>query len=465
MKVPAELLWIVLLAAAAVLVLEAPAASAQNFTLDLIHFGVRRANMLPVQSSGLECGFDFDPVTFPLKCTGGFSRWKRYIDNLRGAGKNVLAVDSGGSLSGSLWFDLFNATYQGQVYSSVGIQYSGLEYSEMPYGPSTLSTFTAAAGNVSFLAGNIANNGPELQSNVVLTYGATRVGLISVADDGLLSRVKIPGGYVENVTSIDSLRAQVGQMLDSGVSIIVALAPITAPDDKIAEIRQMSGLDVIIVQRDPVSFSYPTAFSAVSGSPMLMLSTASFFRNGGHMQLTFDQFGKLLAYNGSLLKLNVSTNVPDPTLEASLNANWLIIKPPQSEVVAYTSSPMPYSRDECRSFQCAPGNLLADALMWYVRQTDTTVAGAFYNAGTINNGFTKADGSITRLDTYNMNPFGRVDFIYTVDLTGFNVLTMLEYSVAVADQVQTASVTGRFLQIAGISFALNPNTTVGHRVF
>ena len=97
------------------------------------------------------------------------------------------------------------------------------------------------------------------------------------------------------------------------------------------------------------------------------------------------------------------------------------------------------------------GNLIADGLRATFPQADI----GFANGGGIRN--TIAQGDITLGNILEVHPFGNT--IVTFDLTGGQLLTALENSVSAVEDVS-----GRFLQVSGLTFSYDQSREPGSRV-
>ena len=122
-----------------------------------------------------------------------------------------------------------------------------------------------------------------------------------------------------------------------------------------------------------------------------------------------------------------------------------------SEVIGTAAVTLDGERGKVRTVETNLGNLIADGLRATFPQADI----GFANGGGIRN--TIAQGDITLGNILEVHPFGNT--IVTFDLTGAQLLTALENSVSAVEDVS-----GRFLQVSGLTFSYDQGREPGSRV-
>jgi 5'-nucleotidase len=113
----------------------------------------------------------------------------------------------------------------------------------------------------------------------------------------------------------------------------------------------------------------------------------------------------------------------------------------------------------CRIEECNMGNLIADAV-----RAHTGADIAFMNGGGI-----RADideGEVTLGEVLTVQPFGNL--ISTFQLTGADVIAALEHGVTALPMengvVQRSGGQGRFLQVSGLRYTIDPTLAEGNRI-
>jgi len=132
----------------------------------------------------------------------------------------------------------------------------------------------------------------------------------------------------------------------------------------------------------------------------------------------------------------------------------------RQQVVTEAAVKLDGARSICRVEECNLGNLIADAL-----REETGAQITYMNGGGIRSDIEA--GVITMGHILTVQPFNNVTS--TFDLLGSDVLAMLENSVSRIQlneqgQVQRGGASGRFLQISGARFSIDPTQEVGSRI-
>ncbi len=125
----------------------------------------------------------------------------------------------------------------------------------------------------------------------------------------------------------------------------------------------------------------------------------------------------------------------------------------RNEVVASTAAPINGDRDVCRAQECEMGNLVADAML--ARVADQGVTIAIQNGGGLRASIDA--GEVTMGEVYTVLPFQNV--LATFQLTGADVIAALENGAS-----QYEEVAGRFAQVAGVKYTVDPAAESGARI-
>ena len=122
-------------------------------------------------------------------------------------------------------------------------------------------------------------------------------------------------------------------------------------------------------------------------------------------------------------------------------------------VVAEAAAPIDGNRDTCRVMECSMGNLVAEAMLARVADQGITIAIA-------NSGGLRASidaGEVTMGEVLNVLPFQNT--LSTFQVTGDVVVAALENGAS-----QMEEVAGRFAQVAGLQYTVDPAAPDGARV-
>jgi 5'-nucleotidase len=125
----------------------------------------------------------------------------------------------------------------------------------------------------------------------------------------------------------------------------------------------------------------------------------------------------------------------------------------KKKIVAKASSDIDGDRANCRVRECHMGNLVTDAMLERVSGQGVEIA--IQNGGGLRASI--GSGDITMGDVLTVLPFQNT--LSTFEVTGETIIAALENGVSQMEEVK-----GRFPQVAGISFVVNPSAKVGSRI-
>ncbi|MCE2490928.1 MAG: bifunctional metallophosphatase/5'-nucleotidase, partial [Anaerolineae bacterium] len=204
---------------------------------------------------------------------------------------------------------------------------------------------------------------------------------------------------------------------------------------------------------------YPAVLESASGEPVLVVQASTKTRYLGRLDVEFDADGVLSDWEGDAILLSrYIAPAPDASdLVAGLAEPIAALR---EQVVGEAAVMLDGARSICRVEECNLGNLIADSV-----REETGAQIAYMNGGGIRSDIDA--GEITMGEILTVQPFNNVTS--TFDLKGSDVLAMLENSVSRIQlneqgQVQRGGASGRFLQISGARFSIDPTQDVGSRI-
>lgn len=197
---------------------------------------------------------------------------------------------------------------------------------------------------------------------------------------------------------------------------------------------------------------YPTMVEGPEGAEVPVATAYAYSKYLGHLVLTFDDEGNLTKAEGEPILLDNS--VPeDEAVAARVEEMAAPIEELRQKVVAETSAPIGGDRVNCRAKECEMGTLVADAMLDRVKDQGVTIAIA-------NGGGLRASidaGPITMGEVYTVLPFQNT--LATFELKGADVVAALENG---ASQYEEGA--GRFAQVAGLKYTVDPAAEAGSRI-
>ena len=438
------------------LALSAGAASA-DYTLHILHINDVHNRIQPINRFDSTCGPEDDAAG---ECFGGWARLQTAIDMKRAelADENLLFLDAGDHLQGSLMFTTYNGDATAEMIRSLAPDVLALGNHEFNKGPANLARVIDLLDGIPVVSGNLDLSGSEELSGkvetggYVLEVGGMQIGIVSaLATD--TAETSSPGPNVVFMDEIEALQQDVAELEAQGVDIILALTHVGLPADlRIAE--QVEGIDAVIGGHSHTLFgeefegeAYPTD---VAGTPVVQAYAYS--KYVGHLMLTFDDAGNLTAAEGAPMLLDASVE-PDPEVAARVAELVEPIEEMQQRVVADAAEMIEGSREVCRAEECPMGNLVADAMLDRVQ--DQGIQIAIQNGGGLRASIDA--GEVTMGEVVTVLPFQNT--LSTFEVTGETIIAALENGVS---EVEEGA--GRFPQVSGMSFTVDLTKEPGSRI-
>jgi len=487
-------------------------ASAQAFTLNLLHFSDGESSLLP--DNGVVSPATQPPTTFNYS---GVSLFADLIDRQRNvsatdfdllvtAGDNFLA---GAQFEASLSLPAGQQFYDTTALELFNIDVGGIGNHEFDFGPDVLARFIDPEGDGvgfrPFVSANLVIPDssplkPLIQPSTVITKTVNgveeRVGVVGVTTP-LLRSISSPGN-VQTIgdTStnpnfqqlVERVQAEVDNLTAQGIDKVVLVSHLQDLNEERVLATRLNNVDVIVAagsdtrlanEDDPILPlagearvpSYPLIFdsatgqevdnlAAVTGTPTLIVSTDGEYKYLGNLQVEFT--------NGEISSILEPGSGPKPnadifglTPRADLVSQVqepvaAFVESLQSTVVAQTNVPLDSLRANVRARSTFGGSLIADAIRDAAIDQATAqgldasnILVGIQNGGGIRNDRQFAPGdNITAFDTFDVLPFP--NFVTVVqDITGSELLSILERSVSSLTAPDLGG-GGQFLQLSGL---------------
>ncbi|MDO5641609.1 MAG: 5'-nucleotidase C-terminal domain-containing protein, partial [Paracoccus sp. (in: a-proteobacteria)] len=183
-----------------------------------------------------------------------------------------------------------------------------------------------------------------------------------------------------------------------------------------------------------------------------VVQAASYGRWLGHLKLTFDDTGNVIKAEGAPILLDASVT-PDSDILARIQELGAPIEELKTRIVAEIATPIGAERTDCRARECVMGSVVADAMLERVK--DQGVQIAIQNGGGLRAAIDA--GPVTMGEVISVLPFQNT--LSTFVLKGSDVLAALENG---ASQIEDGS--GRFSQVAGLKYTVDPAAEPGQRI-
>jgi 5'-nucleotidase / UDP-sugar diphosphatase len=430
--------------------------AAADFTLHIIHTNDLHSRIEPISGSDSTCSAEANAAG---ECFGGVARVITQINALREelAGENVIVLDAGDQYQGSLMYTTYKGEVEAEFMNVIGYDVMAVGNHEFDDGDEGLRKlvdlvdFPVISGNIDVSSSNILAG--QVPNHVVLEIGGERIAIISALASDTVETAS-PSDAVIFTDEIESLSADVAALQEDGITKIIALTHVGIVKDlEIAE--TVAGIDAVVgghshtlmSNTEEGAMAYPTMVGTVP-----VVQAYAYSKYVGHLTLVFDDEGNVTSATGDTILLDASV-AEDEAAVARIAELAGPIEEMKTRVVGSTTAAIDGDRAVCRAMECAMGSLIADAMLDRVR--DQGVQIAIQNGGGIRASIDA--GEVTMGAVLSVLPFQNT--LSTFQVTGEAMLAALENGVG---QIEEGA--GRFPQVAGISFTIDPAAPAGARI-
>ncbi|WP_128253319.1 bifunctional metallophosphatase/5'-nucleotidase [Falsirhodobacter deserti] len=439
-------------ATAAVLALGAGAAHA-DFTLTILHTNDVHDRFEPTTSSGAPCAAEKNAAG---ECFGGVARLVTAVRDARDGAGNTLLLDAGDWFQGTLFYTRYKHEAAAEFINRLGYDAMAVGNHELDDGPKELAALADAVETPLLAANMDAENEPLLKGKIarhtIVEVGGQRVGIIGLTPQ-TNPELTSPGPNLTFGAPSQAVQAEVDALQAERIDKIILLSHSGyVQDQQVA--KSTSGVDVIVgghshtllSNTDPkAEGAYPTM---VNGVPIV--TAQAYGRYLGELTVTFDDDGRVTAAEGAPLLLDAAVKEDADTVArvAELAEPLQAIR---EEVVGEATGPI--TQETCRTQECPMGNLVAEAQL--ARVADQGVQVALVNGGGLRAGID--EGPVTMGEVLTVLPFQNT--LSTFRINGQALQAALENGVS-----QMEEGAGRFPQVAGMTFVVDPAAPAGSRI-
>lgn len=444
----------------------------------------------------------FDPLQPPEEPSqGGAARLKTVIDGIRAekGEEHVLLLNGGDNFQGTMFYNTWKGSAEVMLLNHLRFDAITLGNHEFDSGPEELARAlagepitiagekrTTEAAKFLVVASNVdADAVPELARHLVkraiIHKGGVSYGLVG-ATTVTTKNVSSPGEHVHFHDYISSVQAQVDRLRDEGIDKIILMSH-TSSEIDIANVPQLSGVDVIIAGHDHALFGDPEAIAAMGlpkqarqvknpyptvvrdkdGNNVLVVSAYEKGRWVGSIDVTFDAAGQIRdnawkaepvfirgcdgdIRNGNVVDVDCSRQVaaPDARLGKVIDHYRAPMEQVANQLLGSSSVDFVGRHAADAENLHSMGNLIADITLAFTRETDKA------DAALVNRGGMRADlpkGEIRYKDLNTVLPFDST--ISVVELSGEELLETLEMAVSEAGGESY----GAYPHVAGMTVA------------
>jgi 5'-nucleotidase/UDP-sugar diphosphatase len=286
------------------------------FMLTIAHLNDSHSRLDPTESAFFRCG----PLEARLQM-GGVTRIKTAVDQLRGREKNVLLLHAGDAVQGTLYFIRYLGEADVAFLNLIGVDAMTLGNHEFDRGTAVTGRFVSAA-RFPVVSANIDASGDGNLRNKIAPYIIKSLGEEKVAVIGAILKdtpaISSPGPDVSFRDAAAGVERAIREVAARGVNKVIVLSHLGyAEDVKLA--RAVPGIDVVVGGhshtllggkagdrgafegtglRFAMEGDYPTVVQGPSGGKVLVVQAWEWFKVLGRLQVSFDDAGDVLDYEG-----------------------------------------------------------------------------------------------------------------------------------------------------------------------
>jgi 5'-nucleotidase len=443
-----------LLSGAALLGLSAGMAAAE-YKITILHTNDFHSRFEPISKYDSGCSEEDNTAG---ECFGGSARMVTAIEAAKERAGNWLLVDGGDQFQGTLFYTYYKGKAAAEMMNKVGYDAMTVGNHEFDDGPEVLKGFTEAVDFPILMSNADISGEPVLadaiQKSVVIEKDGEKIGLIGLTpvDTHELSS---PGPNIVFTQPADAVAAEVERLQAEGINKIVVLSHSGLNVDK-AVAEAVPEIDVIVGGHDNSLLSN-TIEGAKGPYPVMVGNTAivqayAYGKFLGELNVTFDDAGNIVEASGEPVLLDAEV-AEDQVTKDRVTEMAGPLDEIRNRVVAEAAEPIEGAREVCRAMECSMGNLVADAML--DRVADQGIQVALANSGGLRASIDA--GEVTMGEVLTVLPFQNT--LSTFQVSGATLLEALENGVS---QIEDGG--GRFPQVAGMSFTVDPAAEPGSRV-
>ena len=380
---------------------------------------------------------------------GGFARLNAVARTERAANPNTLYVFDGDMLSPSLLSGFDKGQNTIDLTNIVPFDIAVPGNHEFDFGPENFiekmkaSKYPWAAINITNADGSPVEG---LGGVMVKEVGGLRVALIPVAQD--TTPEVASSGDLKFLPTVDTAVAAAEKAREDGADIVVGVVQTDMSNDR--KLIASHAFDVILSGDD---HSYATAYDGVTAYVETSIDGQFLTPVDLTVEVGEKDGKKTISWTPAFRFIDTAAVEPDPDSQKLAEELTKKLDDTLNVEIGTTDTPLDSRRNVVRAEESTMGDLIADAM-----RAATGADVAIMNGGGIRADRTYDAGTkLTRRDILTELPFGNVTVV--TELPGSQLLLALENGVS---QVEKGA--GRFPQVSGMTFTMDPSAEAGARV-
>jgi len=440
---------------------------AEQFRLTIAHVNDTHSHLLPVS---IELSCNGEQTTMSV---GGVTRLAAKLKQVRSTNPHVLFLHAGDLFQGTVFFTCYQGTADAALLNALGLDGACPGNHEFDKGSEVLVNFARQA-SFPLLAANIdAHRIPSLQEKItpylVKQFGEEKVGVIGLAnpDTPFLS---LPDPAIVFTNPAVAARREIANLTRQGINKIIVLSHCGFEQD-LQLARQVDGIDIIIgghthtllgpfaaLGLEPQGH-YPYVVKTGTAETVLVVQAWEWAKMLGVLNVVFNEQGRIVSFQGQPVLLAAALSMPEKDLsnltqakapagfydclqQHSSSVDFLEEDPHEKSILATYTAPVEHlyqttlaripktllhrrCPDPLSGAHSEVAPLIAEALLWKVRQTGVNVHCSLINAGSVSSSLSAGTLSYGRV--YDLLPF--TNALVLLSITGAELRSAITHGV------------------------------------
>ena len=264
---------------------------------------------------------------------GGVLQRKAIIDSVRKAEKNVILVDAGDMVQGTLYFKYFKGDVEYPLMNMLGYDIRILGNHEFDNGMKDLAKYYKDV-KADRLSANYDFSGTELQGMfdpyVIKKVGGKKIGFIGINVDpeSLISKENIEGvKFKDVIKTANETAAYLKNRKKCDLVVVVSHIGVVKENDKATDYdlaRASRDIDVIIgghshtVIEPDNKGKYPSIVENAAGRPVLIAQTGKYGKKLGYIKIDLDALKSLTPDRYDYELIDVTDRFPEDKLDPKI---------------------------------------------------------------------------------------------------------------------------------------------------
>ncbi|XP_070568606.1 snake venom 5'-nucleotidase-like isoform X2 [Ptychodera flava] len=445
--------------------------------LHILHTNAQLTHIEEFNAGGKTCS-DIDVQA--ERCYAGVARRMTAIENIRSVVRDSVLLDAGDTLTGTDWYAVFRGQESAHFMNSLDYTALSLGQYDFIHGTETVlsflqnTTFPSLGCNINITdePGFTDHLLPSIVKNM---SDGERVGIVGYSDDSIPDTFRTGQLIFDDV--ISAMQDEVARLEFEGVNRIIALGFGSTELHKLV-VEEVVGVDVIVyggpktllhngVPEAPedeniVAGDYPMVMNPGydPNVTVLLVSAYKWGKYLGHLNVSFDEDGKVVDWTGNTLLMKTSIQQDADVL--SEVTEWKEeLNEGLAREIGQTHVLLDASAETCYLHECNFQSLLMDAVVhYYAKRGHRDISMAIVNADSYDNYINETgSGTVTLGDLRSVMLYWET--MDVVELGGRYIREAFERSVEEYDGEKPIRY---FLQVSGVRVTYDISKPAGQRV-